>query len=142
MGREPLDKQFTLKKFKSVLSEEKRKIKIVLMDQNIIAGIGNIYSDDILWFARIHPLKKTNDLSDKEINNLYSAIKIVLKKALKLRGSSISDYRDTFGRPGGYSDKSFVYQKEGEMCPRSDGMIQRIKVGSRSARYCPICQKV
>lgn len=142
LGPEPLDKQFTLKKFKSVISKERRKIKIVLMDQSVIAGIGNIYSDDILWLARIHPLRRTDSLSDKEMKSLYSAIKIVLKKALKLRGSSISDFRDTSGRPGGYSDKSFVYQKEGERCPRSNGIIKRIRIGGRSARYCPICQKV
>jgi formamidopyrimidine-DNA glycosylase len=142
LGPEPLDRNFTFKKFKPLLSKEKGKIKIVLMDQNVIAGIGNIYSDDILWLAKIHPLRKTDSLSDKEIKNLYSAIKIVLKKALKLRGSSISDFRDVSGRPGGYADKSFVYQKEGEGCPRSNGTIQRIKIGGRSARYCPICQKV
>lgn len=112
------------------------------MNQNLIAGIGNIYSDEILWLAKIHPLRRANDLGDKELKNIYEAIKIILKKAVKLRGASISDYRDISGKPGGYAEQRYVYRKEGEKCPRCKGIIKRIKIKSRSAHYCPACQKL
>lgn len=142
LGPEPLDKNLTCQKFKRIILGKKNKIKIVLMDQAVIAGIGNIYSDEILYLAKIHPLKRANALSDKELEGLYSAMKKILKKALKLRGVSLSDFRDTFGKPGGYGKSRLVYRREGERCSRSNGIIKRIKIGDRSAHYCPRCQKV
>ncbi len=141
IGPEPLEKNFKVGKFISLISSEKRKIKQVLMDQEVIAGIGNIYSDEILWLSKIHPLKPANQLKADELKRLYSAMKKILKKAIKLRGTSISDFRDTSGKAGAYARERFVYRKEGEHCPRCKGIIKRIKIKNRSAHYCPKCQK-
>jgi formamidopyrimidine-DNA glycosylase len=143
LGPEPLDPSFKVNRFISLISSEKQKIKQVLMNQEVIAGIGNIYSDEILWLAKIHPFKAVNKLSEKELKNLYSAMKKILEKALKLRGASISDYRDTAGKEGGYDKVRLVYQREGEKCRRNDGgIIVRKKIGGRSAHFCSICQKL
>jgi len=142
LGPEPLDKSFKFETFVSLMRAEKRKVKQVLMDQEVIAGIGNIYSDDILWKARIHPFKPANKLSGKEIRDLYKATKQILVKALKLRGTSTSDYRDTAGKEGGYTDYRLVYQREGEPCQRCKTKIKRVKIGGRSAHFCSRCQKL
>ncbi|MBI3046185.1 MAG: bifunctional DNA-formamidopyrimidine glycosylase/DNA-(apurinic or apyrimidinic site) lyase [Candidatus Harrisonbacteria bacterium] len=142
LGPEPLDKSFKFIKFVKLIKLEKRKIKQVLMDQEVIAGIGNIYSDDILWKAKIHPLKPANKLSEKELKGIWIAIHKVLEKALKLRGTSTSDYRDTAGKEGGYTDYRLVYQREGEPCQRCKTKIRRVKIGERSAHFCPKCQKL
>ena len=140
LGPDSLDKNFTFKKFKETISKEKRKIKQVLMDQEVIAGIGNIYSDDILWQAKIHPFKPANSLSIAELGRIYKFMKLILKKAIKLRGTSISDFRDTAGKAGGYGNVRLVYQRENELCGRCKTPIKRIKIGGRSAHFCPKCQ--
>jgi formamidopyrimidine-DNA glycosylase len=140
IGPEPLEASFKVDKFVSLISSQKRKVKQVLMDQAVIAGIGNIYSDEILWDARIHPLRTAQSLKPRELRNLYVAIRQVFKKALKLRGTSISDFRDTAGKAGFYGEKRLVYQREGEKCLRCGEKIKRIKIGGRSTHYCPHCQ--
>lgn len=140
IGPEPLAADFNLGKFQKIINKEKRKIKQVLMDQKVIAGIGNIYSDDILWQAKINPFKSANKLSIKELKNIYKAMKIILKKAVQLRGTSISDFRDTVGKSGGYGNIRLVYQREGESCKRCKAPIKRMKIGGRSAHFCPKCQ--
>lgn len=142
IGPEPLAPSFKVQKFISLIGSEKRKIKQVLMDLNVIAGIGNIYSDDILWQAKVHPFRPANSLSKKELTDIYRAMRQILKKALRLRGTSISDFRDTSGKSGFYGDKRLVYQREGEKCRRCGTAIKRIKMGGRSAHYCPKCQKI
>jgi formamidopyrimidine-DNA glycosylase len=140
LGPEPLDKSFKVYKFISLISSQGRKIKQVLMDQEVIAGIGNIYSDEILWQAKIHPLKPVNELSVNELKSLYKATKEILKKAVKLRGASTSDFRDTSGKPGAYANIRRVYQRGGEPCLRCRTIIKRVKIGGRSSHYCPKCQ--
>jgi formamidopyrimidine-DNA glycosylase len=125
LGPEPLEKSFTFKKFLEILKEKRGKIKQVLMDQKIIAGIGNIYSDEILWRAKIHPEKDT----------------FILKLALRLGGTSISDYRRSSGGRGYYGEKRKVYRREGKKCPRCGEKIKRIKISGRSAHFCPKCQR-
>lgn len=150
LGPEPLDKNFTFKKFKEILESKKAargeprqrrgKIKQVLMNQNIIAGIGNIYSDEILFEAKIHPLKNVQKLEQEDLKKIYQAIKKILRRAVLLRGDSMSDYRDVKGKKGRYQDVQKVYQREGEKCYRCEGIIKRIKISGRSAHYCPTCQ--
>lgn len=140
LGVEPLSKDFTFEKFKSVISREKRKIKQVLMDQEKISGIGNIYSDEILWEARIHPLRPANSLNDSELKKIYLAIGKIFKKALRLRGTSTSDFRDTAGAKGKFGEVLNVYRREGKPCPRCGAKIIRQKMGGRSAHFCPRCQ--
>jgi len=143
IGPEPFDKNFTSNKFREIIISKKGKIKQVLMDQSVIAGIGNIYSDEILWRAKIHPLRLAKDLTEKDLKNIYEAMIVVLNEAIKLKGDSMSDYRLITGEKGGYQNVQKVYRQEGKPCPRKDGgTIQRIKIGGRSACYCPSCQKV
>ena len=142
LGPEPLEENFTFEKFKEILKNKKGKIKQVLMDQEIIAGIGNIYSDEILWEAKIHPFKEIKRLSDEEIKRIYGAMQKILKKAVKLGGESISDYRDIEGKKGGFDILRKVYRREGEKCPRCGVIIKRIKIGGRSAHFCSKCQKI
>jgi len=141
LGPEPLAKSFTFEKFKEVLTKkEKGKIKQILMDQNIIAGIGNIYSDEILWQAKIHPFREIKRLSDEEIKKIYEAMREILKRAILVKGESISDFRRISGERGGFDPLRKVYRKEGEKCSRCQTIIKRIKIGGRSAHYCPNCQ--
>jgi formamidopyrimidine-DNA glycosylase len=143
LGPDPFDRNFTLQKFSKIIKGRKGKIKVVLMDQNIIAGIGNIYSDEILWKAGVHPLKPTQKLKNEEIKKIYQAIKPILKKAIRARGSSYIDYRDAFGKKGRYQEMHYAYQKTGEKCRKNDGgIIKKIKIGGRSAHFCPIHQKL
>lgn len=141
LGPEPLEESFTFQKFQEILKKEKRKIKQVLMDQTVIAGIGNIYSDEILFEAKIRPLKEAPRLTLAELKRIYQAIKKILKKAVELRGTSISDFRDLEGKRGSFGKVRKVYRKDGEKCPRCSAKIKRIKLAGRSAHFCPKCQK-
>jgi formamidopyrimidine-DNA glycosylase len=143
LGPEPLEKDFSFEKFKDVLMEKKKgKIKQVLMDQEVIAGIGNIYSDEILWETKIHPFKDVSKLKEEELKEIYSAMKEILKKAIAARGESISDFRRITGEKGGFDPLRKVYRREGEKCSRCGTIIKRIKIGGRSAHFCPKCQKL
>ncbi len=131
----------SLKEFKKRVSKRRKAIKKTIMDQSVIAGVGNIYSDEALFRAKIHPLKDSNDLNDKELKKLYNSIQKVLKQALKYSGTSVSDYRTPEGKKGSFSKYLKVYNKDGEKCPKCSAKIKRIKIGNRSARFCPKCQK-
>lgn len=149
LGPEPLDKNFTFEKFKEVLKNKKGlpavrhgKIKQVLMNREIIAGIGNIYSNEALWQAKIHPGKNIAELSEKELKLLYLAIKRVLELGVKLGGESFSDYRKPDGSKGDFDAERKVYKREGQKCERCKAKIKRIKLSQRSAFFCPSCQKL
>jgi len=142
LGPEPLEKNFDFKNFEKIIGNKSGKIKQVLMDPYVISGIGNIYSDDILWEAKIHPFRPAKSLNKKELKSTFLAIKKILTQAVKLRGTSISDYRDVEGKKGYYVDKRRVYRREGEKCLRCKSEIKRVKMGGRSAHFCPKCQKL
>lgn len=142
LGPEPLERSFTFEKFKKALAGKRRKVKQILMDQNVIAGIGNIYSSEALWRAKIHPEKDIAKLNEKELKLLYQAIKKVLELGIKLGGESFSDYRKPDGSKGDFDDERMVYQKEGEGCPRCGEKIKRLKISQRSAFFCPRCQRL
>lgn len=142
LGIDALDKNFTLKVFKEILEKKKNGIiGVVLLDQELIAGIGNIYRSEILFQARVNPKRKISTLKEKEIEEIFKAIKDILKKAVKMRGTSDSDYRDTDGKKGGFQNMLQVYRKEKEICQKCKGKILREKLGQRSIFYCPKCQK-
>ncbi len=142
LGPEPLSREFSLEKFEEIIKKSKGKIKKVLMDQEKIAGIGNIYSDEILFEAKVSPLRETQELKTKETKKLYLAIKKILEKAIKAKGTSVSDYRRPSGEEGNFAKFLKVYQREGKLCPRHcGGRVKRIKFGSRSSHFCPRCQK-
>lgn len=140
LGPEALEISF--EDFKKRIKSSKKEIKKVLMDQTKIAGIGNIYSDEILFSAKVHPKKKASDLSEKELKKIYLSMKKILKKAIELQGESISDYRTPSGEKGKFDKVRKVYRREGEKCSRCGGKIERIKIGGRSAHFCPSCQKL
>ncbi len=142
LGPEPLEKDFTFEKFKEALKKKKEKIKQVLMDQNVIAGIGNIYSNEALWHAKIHPEKNIAKLNEKELKLLYQAIKKVLELGVKLGGESFSDYRKPDGSKGDFDTERKAYKREGQKCHRCGAKIKRIKFSGRSAFFCPNCQKL
>lgn len=141
-GPEPLEKSFTLDVFKKILPKwPKRKIKQLLMDQSIIAGIGNIYSDEILFYSGVLPARAVFRLKEKEIKKIYQGIKLILKNAIKARGTSVDMYRDAAGRKGGFEKYLKVYNRKGKKCKKCGIIIIKIKIGGRSAHYCPKCQK-
>lgn len=142
LGPEPLEKDFTSAKFIDILKNKKGKIKQVLMNQEIIAGIGNIYSDEALWWSKIHPEKNIAKLSESELKLLYQAIKKVLKKGIELGGESFADYRNIEGKKGNFDIEKKAYQREGEKCFRCKTLLKRIKIGGRSSCFCPSCQKL
>jgi len=141
LGPEPLDKKFTLDIFKNILGKSSGKIKQVLMDQEKISGIGNIYGDEILFLAGVRPDRRIKKIKKEEIKKIYNAIRTVLKRAIKYRGSSESDFRDTSGKKGHYQEHSFVYRKEKQRCGKCGGVVRKIRIGQRSAHYCVGCQK-
>ena len=141
IGPDPLDKSFKVIKFIKLIKSKKGRIKQVLMNQEIISGIGNIYSDEILWSAKVHPLKETKKLTSKELKNIYRETLRILKRAVELKGTSVSDYRDFSGRRGYYANELLAYGKEGQSCKRCGTSIKRVKMGGRSAHFCPKCQR-
>lgn len=141
-GPEPLEKDFTLEKFKEILIKyPERRIKQFLMDQTIIAGIGNIYGDEICFYAKAAPIRQISSLSSSQIKLIFQGIKKILNRAIELRGSSAENYVDASGRKGDYVKELKVYGRESEKCFRCKGIIKRIKLGGRSAHFCPKCQK-
>jgi formamidopyrimidine-DNA glycosylase len=141
-GPEPLEKDFTLDKFKGILSKKPRsKIKPFLMNQGNVAGIGNVYSDESLFDAKILPIRLVKGLKPVEIKNLYQSIRKVLVWALKYKGVSTDTYVDIFGKKGELVPLLKVYHRQGQKCLRCRGTIEKIKLGGRSAHFCPKCQK-
>ncbi len=141
-GPEPLSKEFTLKLFKELLNKRKKsKIKLLLMDPKFIAGIGNIYSDEILFYAKVLPLRKVETLKPIEVKRIYLEIKRVLTLAIKKKGSSNRDYFDANGQKGNFVPLIKVYQRENKPCFKCKSKVKRIKMGSRSAHFCSKCQK-
>ena len=143
LGPEPLEKNFTCQKFQEqLLKKPNAKIKQVLMDQTIVAGIGNIYSDEILWATGIHPLQKVASITPAKIKKMYSVMREILRYSLSIGGDSESDYRNILGQRGNFQNKTRAYGHEGESCskPKCRGIIKRIKIASRSAHFCPIHQ--
>lgn len=143
LGPEPLEEDFTLSEFSAILKKKPRaKIKQFLMDQQNVAGIGNIYSDEILFFAGVHPLRKIAGLKPAEIKKILEGIKKILSEATELQGSSVDLYLNALGREGKYAPKLKVYGREGEKCSYCGTIIKRIKIGGRSTHFCPKCQKL
>jgi formamidopyrimidine-DNA glycosylase len=143
LGPEPLDDTFSFKQFKMLLNKKPNgKIKQILMDQTVIAGIGNIYSDEALWLSSIHPLCPVRSLADTKLNKLYKNTLLVLRKGIDLGGDSMSDYRTPDGTPGKYQLHHEAYGRKGKACRKRQcgGIIERIKVGGRSAHFCPVHQ--
>jgi formamidopyrimidine-DNA glycosylase len=139
LGPEPFD--LSTEEFKKMLANKKTKIKILLMDQKFISGIGNIYANEALFRAKIDPRRPANSLSDKEKGLLFEEIKNTLLEAIKYKGSSVDRYVQLSGKPGEYVKYHKVYDREGEKCFRCGERIKRISLGGRGTYFCPSCQK-
>jgi formamidopyrimidine-DNA glycosylase len=141
LGPEPLDDAFSLQAFRRILRARKGRLKSLLLDQSFLAGIGNIYADEALWLARLHPLRRVTSLRRPDERRLYDAIRAVLAEAVARRGSSIDDYT----APGGDGEMQHhlqVYQRTGQPCPRCGHRIRRLILGARSTHYCGFCQRL
>ena len=136
IGPEPLDSDLTPDKFYAMLQVRSRQIKPLLMDQRFIAGLGNIYIDEALFSAGIHPLRRSNTLTQPEAERLLAAIREVLQQGILSKGASI----DWVYRGGDFQNHFQVYKRTGSPCPRCGTPIQRIVVGQRSTHFCPVCQ--
>ena len=142
LGPEPLDHHFTIVAFREALQKRPNdRIKQFLMDNKNVVGIGNIYSDEICFFARVRPDRKVKSLKASEIILLFRGIKNILTEAIKYEGTSISDYVNAQGEAGAYTARLRVYGRYGEKCYKCKGEVKRLKIGGRTSSFCPKCQK-
>ena len=141
LGPEPLTDEFTVEKFRHLLKQRKMAIKMVLLDQKFISGVGNIYANEALFRAGIHPQRRANSLNDREGKKLHQAIQQVLFEAIKYRGTSDSWYVDAKGKKGGFQFRLKVYGRKGEPCFGCKSKVERIALGQRGTYFCPRCQK-
>lgn len=142
LGPEPLADDFTLQAFTARLRRRRGRLKPLLLNQRFIAGMGNIYADEVLFAARLHPQRSANTLSDDQVADLYHAIRRVLQQGIENRGTTLSDrgYRDARGEPGSNQAYVRVYGRAGEPCLQCGTPVQRIVLSGRSAHFCPRCQ--
>ena len=139
MGPEPFN--LTATQLKSALNS-RRPIKTALLDQSVIAGIGNIYADETLFASRLHPLRPANDLDLEELESLLANIKVILRDAIAKKGSSIRDYRDAEGRQGAFQKYFSVYSRAGLPCKSCGTILEKLRIGGRASVFCPHCQKL
>jgi formamidopyrimidine-DNA glycosylase len=141
-GPEPLASGFTAERLGQRLKGRSARLKSLLLDQTFIAGVGNIYADEALWRARLHPLRAASSLTGDEVRRLHRSVRKVLRQAIANRGSSFSDYVDTDGEPGENAERLAVYRRTGQPCERCGTAIERIVLGQRSTHFCPHCQRL
>lgn len=142
LGPEAISDEFTLDFFRRALGRTRRQIKALLLDQRVVSGIGNIYADESLFAARIHPLRPANSLSPEEVERLYHAIRSIMREAIALRGTTTRSYRDVSGRKGGYQEKLKVVARAGKPCIGCPGRVEKIWAASRETYICPSCQRL
>ena len=141
LGPEPLDPAFTLRDFRRRLRGRRGRLKPLLLDQTFIAGVGNIYADEALWAARLHPLRTAGTMRPPDERHLFEAVRSILTEAIERRGSSIDDYTAPDG-DGSMQERLQVYQRTGEPCPRCGRPVKRIVIGARSTHLCSWCQRL
>jgi formamidopyrimidine-DNA glycosylase len=140
LGPEPLE--ISIADFLKLFRSTKRMVKPALLDQSFMAGIGNIYADESLYHAKIHPRKLTNQISTKKLTLLYKQIRRILTKAINHMGTSVDSYQGVNGQPGSFQKYLKAYDKEGQPCKFCGHKMVREVIGSRSAHYCPRCQRL
>lgn len=140
LGLEPFDRALTTATTHAKLKKRKRAIKSVLLDQSVMAGLGNIYADDVLWHAQVHPKREASTLTDEEVKKIIKGARIILKKSINRRGASMNTYRDLAGEAGKYGPIRLAYQRTGLPCYRCETPIARMVISGRSSHYCPQCQ--
>ena len=146
LGPDALTRGFSLRYFRAALGKRHRMVKPLLLDQTFVAGLGNIYADEVLWRTRIHPVRLSDSLSASETEALFKAIKHVLRAAVKNRGTSLgtgrSNYRDVEGRSGGNRTGVKAYGRAGRPCERCGVHLEKLIIGQRTTTFCPNCQRV
>lgn len=142
LGPEPFSDDFTIEYLKERLLKTKRKIKTALLDQKLIAGLGNIYVDEVLFRAGIHPERIADSLNVREISNIHKEIIATLKAAVEKGGSTIRSYVNSQGKMGMYQLELYVYGRKGEACKKCGHPIEKTVVGGRGTHFCPVCQKI
>jgi formamidopyrimidine-DNA glycosylase len=140
LGPEPLDPAFDSAALAARLAGRHAVLKPLLLDQTVLAGLGNIYVDESLWYARLHPLRRASSLDTGEVAVLYTAIREVLTRAIANKGSTLRNYRDGYGQAGTNQDYFNVYKREGKPCPRCGTPVERTVVHQRGTHFCPTCQ--
>lgn len=140
LGPEPLSDTFTIERFTEALAGRRIGIKQTLLDQSVVAGIGNIYADEALYYASIHPARQAHSLTSSEICLLHEGIVAVLTLGIEHGGTSFNDYRDLWGQAGQNYNHVRVYHQEGKPCSRCNTLIERIVIAQRSTHFCPRCQ--
>ena len=141
LGPEPTEQDFDLGKFKLDLKKSKKSIKSLLLDQTLIAGLGNIYVDEVLWRAKVHPSRSSNSLTAQEARKVHDETIHVLGQAVEKGGSTIRSYTNAFGEDGTMQDFHQVYDKTGQACSRCGTIIEKIQLGGRGTHFCPRCQR-
>ena len=143
LGPEPLEDNFTVEIFKERLLKKKNSlIKPTILDQSVIAGVGNIYADEALWRAKIHPETRIKDFSNIDFKNLHESIRFVMNKSIEKGGSTDRNYVNADGSRGNYLEYAAVYHKNGQPCKRCGTEISKIRVGGRGTHFCENCQKI
>ena len=142
LGPEPLEDGFTVPDFAERLAKRSAPIKAVLLDQTVVAGVGNIYADEALFRARIHPLRPAKTLRTDEITALHLAIREVLAAGIEEEGASVNWYRKPDGTPGNAQFFLAVYDREGKPCPVCGAPVEKIRVAQRGTHFCPHCQSL
>jgi formamidopyrimidine-DNA glycosylase len=141
LGPEPLSGEFTVDVLAKRLAGHKLAVKKALLNQELIAGIGNIYADEGLFVAGIHPSRLTSSLTQAEIGRLYQAIRQVLSEGIQYGGTSVRDYVNGEGEPGSYQEQLRVYGRKGQPCAVCGAPIAKMNLGGRGTHFCPLCQK-
>jgi len=140
IGGEPLERAFTTARFARALAGRRAPIKGALLDQRAVAGVGNIYADEALWYARVHPERPAGELDADEVASLRRAIRRVLRLGIERQGATLRDYRDANGRTGAMQHEFRVYGRGGEPCDRCGTPIAKTRVAGRGTWFCPACQ--
>ena len=141
LGPEPFEREFDAGYLQRVIGSRRAQIKPLLLDQKVVSGIGNIYADEILYDARLHPRRKANTLSEDEWEALHAAIRSNLAAGIEHRGTTVRLYKDVLDRPGEHQNYLRVFEKHGQPCPGCEGEVVREKVSGRPSPFCPACQR-
>ncbi len=141
LGPEPIEEEFDAGYLQRTIGSRRAQIKPLLLDQKVVSGIGNIYADEILYDARLHPRRKANTLSEDEWEALYAAIRSNLAAGIEHRGTTVRLYKDVLDRPGEHQNYLRVFEKHGQPCPGCEGEVVREKVSGRPSHFCPACQR-
>ena len=140
LGPDPFSRDFSPEYLRDAFKKRKASIKGLLLDQSVVAGLGNIYVDEVLFAARVHPTRKANTLDSEEIREIFSASRDILGRAIEMRGTTFDSYHDAFGESGKFQYQLKVFTHAGEPCPVCGTEIQKLRVAGRGTHVCPTCQ--